>query len=647
VRLPALALLAVSLAAADEIPGWVREAAGRQVPSYPAKVALVTLLSETSVTVEPDGRQITREREAVKVLQRGRRVPAAECIYNPKSGRVREFSAWLLPPSGRPTMFGKNAIVDFSLADKYEYDEERGRRIEPASDLEPGAVFAWESVDEEKPVYADYEHTFQDSDPVLLSRFSLSLPPGWVASAAVFNREGLQPQVSGTTYTWELRDLPWLESEPHSPGFHAVAPRLGVNYSPEDATVPGLRPVKSWQQASVWSSGFADPPAAVTPAIRAKAVELAGGANTELEKIRAIAGFVQKTNYVAVEINLAHGGGYTPHSADQVLSRNYGDCKDKATLMRALLKAVGMDAYPLAIFHGDPQYVHPEWPSPSQFNHMIVAIRVSAETKAPTVLDYPRLGRLLIFDPTDPSTPVGNLPELEQGSHALLVAGADGDLLTMPLLPPDLNRIESSAEARLNPDGTLSAILERRCFGQSGSYWRYRNTYGERDELKRSLQEALSYRLGGLTLNRLEPVDRIQEDRFDLKMDVSVKQFGQMLQDRLLMVSPGLLGRRPRYEFPAKPRQLPIRLDAEIFRDSVALDVPPRFKVDELPDPVKLTSPYGAYTAQWKADGSRILFQQSLEVKDTLAPATDYAKVRHFFENVESAQNSAVVLVRQ
>jgi len=648
VRLPALALLAVSLAAADEIPGWVREVAGRQVPSYPAKVALVTLLSETSVTVEADGRQIRREREAVKVLQRGRRVPAAECFYNPKSGRVREFAAWLLPPSGKPTSFGKNAIVDQSAAASFEeYDEGRLRLIQPAADLQPGTVFAWEAVDEEKPVYADYEHVFQERDPVLLSRFSLSLPPGWVASAAVFNHDGLQPQVSGGTYTWELRELPWMEPETHSPAFYSVVPRLGVNYYPEGASVQGLRPVKSWRRASSWSAGFADPAAAVTPAIAAKAAELTSGLAAELDKIRAIAAFVQKTNYVAVEINLAHGGGYTPHSADQVLARNYGDCKDKATLMRALLRAAGIEAWPVAIFHGDRQYVRPEWPSPSQFNHMIVAVRVSADTKAPTVVDYPKLGRLLIFDPTDPSTPVGDLPEREQGNHALLVAADNGDLITMPLLPPELNRIESTAQAKLNPDGSLSADLERHYFGQPASNLRYTNTLGEHDELRRDLQDALSYRLGGLTLNQFDVTDHLAEDRFDMKMDVSVRQFGQILQNRLLMVSPGALGRRHGYEFPSKPRQFPIELRAEAYHDSVSLEVPAQFKVDELPDPVRLAGPYGSYSAEWKADGSRVRFEQSLEVNDTMAPATDYAKVRQFFEKVESAQNSSVVLVKE
>jgi hypothetical protein len=84
-----------------------------------------------------------------------------------------------------------------------------------------------------------------------------------------------------------------------------------------------------------------------------------------------------------------------------VLSRGYGDCKDKANLMRAMLKVLKIEAYPIAIFSGDPTFTREEWASPDQFNHCITAVKVSDETKSPTVIEHSALGRLLIFDATD------------------------------------------------------------------------------------------------------------------------------------------------------------------------------------------------------------------------------------------------------
>src|SRR6185437_10806035 len=102
-----------------------------------------------------------------------------------------------------------------------------------------------------------------------------------------------------------------------------------VTYYPASGANPALAPLKDWSAVSAWFSQFAEPSAAITPPVFAKATELTGGARTEMDKIRALAAFVQKTAYVSIQMNLEHGGGYTPHPAADVLSHNYGDCKDK------------------------------------------------------------------------------------------------------------------------------------------------------------------------------------------------------------------------------------------------------------------------------------------------------------------------------
>ena len=161
-----------------------------------------------------------------------------------------------------------------------------------------------------------------------------------------------------------------------------------------------------------------------------------------------------------------------PHRAEETLAKNYGDCKDKSTLMRALLKAVGMDAYVTVISASDRNYVRHGVGFPMQFNHAIVAVHVSGGVSLPTVIQDDKLGRLLMFDPTDRTTPIGDLPEVEQGSYALVLAGLQGVLLKMPLLPASANRIDSSIEATIASDGGLKARVpsdsisvnqERRC----------------------------------------------------------------------------------------------------------------------------------------------------------------------------------------
>src|SRR5258708_32376204 len=98
----------------------------------------------------------------------------------------------------------------------------------------------------------------------------------------------------------------------------------------------------------------------------------------------------------------------------------------------------------------------------------MIAVRVCAGRKLPKVVDVARLGRLLIFDPTDPITPVGGLPREEQGSYALVVASSDGDLVKMPELPLASNRIERSVEGEWNAGGQVGVQLLTQYCGQPG-----------------------------------------------------------------------------------------------------------------------------------------------------------------------------------
>src|SRR5262245_45594891 len=117
------------------------------------------------------------------------------------------------------------------------------------------------------------------------------------------------------------------------------------------------------------------------------------------------------------------------------MDKSYGDCKDKVTLMRSLLAAVGLTSFPISIYSGDASYVREEWPSPQQFNHSINGIRVKDTAVESASLEYASLGSLLLFDPTDPFTSVGDLPEQLQGSFALIVASEKGGLIRVPSVP--------------------------------------------------------------------------------------------------------------------------------------------------------------------------------------------------------------------
>ena len=451
------ALVSAAIAGpSKEVPSWVQEISSRSTPPYTGKVPAAILLSEEHVTVDASGMVTTHTRAAIKVLtHEGQREAAGEEYYFNGGRRVTQLHAWLVAPNGFIKTYDKNAVADVGAFGEMElYNDIRIRRVK-AENPEIGAVFAYESEVEEKSLFAQDDYLFQTNLPAVQSRYILTLPAGWTASAVIFNHEPIQPVVDGTTYTWELKELPFREHEEHSPSMRGLAPRLAVDFHPPADMQTRATCFRSWTDVSQWHTQLAAGQDEVTPEIAAKARELTANAPTEYSKVQAIGRYVQAIKYVAIEMDESHGGGYKPHAAGAVFRNQYGDCKDKANLMRAMLKAAGMQSYLVAIFSGDRSYVREEWPSPHQFDHMILAVRVSDGTSTPTVMTS-AAGRLLLFDPTSETTPMGDLPWSEQGSWALLCAGPQGALLKVPVTKPEANLVDTTVEGILSEIGRAS-----------------------------------------------------------------------------------------------------------------------------------------------------------------------------------------------
>lgn len=644
-RLAILALSATLLHAADAAPSWVTEAARQTTPSYPPSVNAVVLLHEEHLNVAPDGTRLMTERGVIRILQASRNGLSAWRTYDTKSGRIRQFDGWTVSPEGKVTSMKKDQFTDHAITGGSLYNEMRVKELACGSGMPVGTVFAYEVVEEEQTVFTHYVYDFQEREPALRSRFSMTLPAGWEAKGLLVNHAPAEPATSPCQWTWELRDLPPIEGEEYAPSLGALQPRLWVAYFPTGENKAGLRPLPTWKSVSAWLSELTDPASIPSDTVRAKAADLTRDAKSELDRIRAIAAFAQQTLYVSVQMNLTRGGGYTPNAAAKVLDRNYGDCKDKAALMRALLKAAGIDSFLTVIFSGDRYRVKPEWASPMQFNHAILAIRVSPETRLDTIVEHPQLGRLLLFDPTSEWTPLGDLPEELQGSHALVIAGASGDLVKMPLRDVNANRIETSVAADLTPNGEVTATLRRTYHGQTAKPMRSLKTDSP-DALKKLFESVIARRVGASSIKEVTGTDKPAAEEYEATAQFSALQFGQSMQNRLLIFRPGALASANDYGFPAKERKTPVRLRGRARTDVIDVKAPNGYKVDELPDPIALESAFGKYTAAWKANENGVRLEQSFQVHDAIIPATEYPAVREFFEKVQAAQASTVVLAR-
>jgi hypothetical protein len=628
-----------------DLPSWVEEAASRKLPAYPGKVPAAVLLDEQHVTFDPSGQVTTVQRAAIKVLtQEGKHEALVKVHYWKNRREIKDLHAWLVAPNGFEKTFEKNDVYDIGDFESFIlYQDGRTRAIIPEPEI--GAVFAFEYTVQTKALTAQDEYVFQSTLPRLLSRYSVTLPAGWTAKGQFFNQPPIQPMVDGSTYTWEVKDLPYREAEDESGD---TFPRLAVSFVPPAGASSNTVIVNSWADVANWQYSLAEGQDEVTPEISSKVNQLTAGARSDYEKLCAIGHYVQDIRYVAIAMNIDTGGGYIPHDADTVYSKQYGDCKDKANLMRCMLKAAGIPAYLVAIYSGDRTHVKKEWPSPDQFNHMIVAAKVPDSVTAPTALATP-LGRLLIFDPTDSKTPVGDLPSYEQASYAMLIAKEHGDLIQMPATKPEANLHEVAADATLEANGKLSASFLDTKTGQPASAERHRQADLNAEKYKSMYQRFVTYGAKGAVISKIAPEDHFEQNKFNLKVDFDSPDYGQLMQQRMLIFNPSIveIPESISPHFPKDEKRVgPIVLDATLYRKTVRLKLPAGFSFDDAPAAATYNSDFAKFSLTFKQEPGMLTVTEELRTEAVTLPPDQFAVVKKFFDNCRGADRQKIVLVK-
>ena len=641
-------LSANALAIVDNAPGWMRQAASGNPPIYAKDVPAVVLHDEQQVTLDRDGKLVTVENYAVKILSReGRNFAIARAFYLSSFSKVRDMNGWIIRPDGSTKEYGKKSILDIIADQDDVYNEGRIKVIDASDDVDAGFIFGYTVVTEDTPLFYQDNWSFQGRLPTMLSRYTLNLPAGWKASSTSFNHSNIAPQINGTSYTWELRNLAPIPPEPLSPSVRNIAPRVAVNYAPENNAQTVNRAFADWTAVSQWATGLHDSQVIVDDAVAGKARDLTANAKTELEKIKAIGTYVQNLQYISIDIGVGYGNGYRPRPSNTVLSRGYGDCKDKANLMRAMLKALKIEAYPIAIYSGDAEFVREEWASPSQFNHCIIAVKISDETKSPTVINHAKLGRLLIFDATDQFTPVGDLPDYLQGSYALIIAGEKGGLSKMPITPPEFNAWERNVEVNLTGDGNIKGIIRERANGQPSTYARRLFRSLSVSEFNKTIEGWLTRGATAASLIKLTPKDNQTNAGFDMDVEFSAPGYGQLMQNRLLVFKPAIVNRTNSVDLTEKLRTHSVMLDAESFSETATFNLPSGFVVDEMPDAVSLETPFGKYTTNYEAKDGKLVFTRKLVINRTTVSVEKYNSVKDFYSKILAAEQSPVVLLKK
>ncbi len=166
---------------------------------------------------------------------------------------------------------------------------------------------------------------------------------------------------SDQRWVWLGEGQSWAAPEPSTPPWHVGHPWIQVSECPDWGTV-----------ARAVLSAWKDDPEG--EGLKKALQEIAGASPEPLARIDRAIEFVQDS-FRYLSLDFAHGG-QIPESAETVIRRRYGDCKDLAFLLARLLRALEVPARPVLVNTASRQFVGALLPSPDLFNHVVVEYEV-------------------------------------------------------------------------------------------------------------------------------------------------------------------------------------------------------------------------------------------------------------------------------
>lgn len=366
--------------------------------------------------------------------------------------------------------------------------------------LRPGDVLELamlrEIVHPDAPGHFWAEHSFIRNTLVESETLEVRVPAA--VPVKLRTADDLEPEIE---QTGEHRLYRWTHSQDHVEAAEeqVLDPRALIE-RPEIE----LTSFAGWRSVGDWYADLALDRARPDRRVRSKATELTDGLVEDRERIAALYDFVRRNvRYLGLELGIAR---YQPQAAAETLVNGYGDCKDKHTLLAALLRAAGYEAWPVVV--GVLREPTPEVPGPAQFDHVVTAVEVGEET--------------LWLDSTELVNPFGYLGPAIRGKQALLVKPVgQSRLIELPESLPYPAYEKTRLAGRVDRDGTLAGTVtyEVRGDGEPTMRAALLNTAGEqRTELGKQLLAALDLEADLAELTTTDPADAREPLRVTMKI---------------------------------------------------------------------------------------------------------------------------------
>lgn len=596
---------------------------GIQVP----KVNAFILLFDEQRIINANGALTSRKHVMVKILTEGGK--AAGEVTIPFNGYFEKFKiniARVIQPNGGIKNVAKGAIREESpFADLPFFSDFKVKKI-IFPDVQVGSVIEYEiEIAENNKFVPGYSFVFTIPVDWIVwrARFSVDVPNSLAVKYKVekFLKESPLIIVANKSkrYTWQT-DYIYVKGgdEPGTPNYMKIGPYIAFST------------IDSWQKINDWGLSLVQNQFNPDSAIEQQVDELVKGRKQDkLELIAPLFNFVSKNiRYAAIELGEA---SFKPYSATEVFQNSYGDCKGKSALLIAMLKYIGITAYPALLITNNSGFILEDIPM-INFNHMIVAV--------------PDGDGYIFLDPTVEMAPFDRLPFFEQGVDAFIIKkDKKTEFVKIPVDSPDDNKVirqcylvfnrDSSAEVKENYTYTGQLDWPNRVLMKNTPPGQYKKLF---EEIARSV-------FASFTLNDFSSSDYNDlKIPFNLTSNYTVNNYVRKIGKLYYFSSPNT-DPLVYYMFSKMPRQTPLNLGFTFVKEEdILITIPTGYKIKSLPQPLILDGPLASYTKEIKESQGKISVYTKWVLKTNEISIGKYGAFKNMIDKIRKSNKEDVVL---
>jgi tetratricopeptide (TPR) repeat protein len=542
--------------------------------------------------------------------------------YNSANEKVEIPYVRVLKADGSVVKAGDDAVQDLSAPIEHEapvYTDYRQKHI-TVPGLRPGEVLEYDLVTViHTPLAAGQfwtEYEFDKNNIVLDETVDVDVPAN--RPLKLKNKPGMDPTIKEEK---GRRVYHWTSTHLEREDEKADKDKKKKKHHPDDDRPDiQLTTFESWEQIGRWYAQLEKDRRMPTPEVRAKADELTKGYSSEIDKIQALYDYVAKNfRYVSLSLGV---GRYQPHASSDVLHNQYGDCKDKHTLLASMLEAEGLHASSVLI--NSTRKLDPDVPSPSQFDHVITMLPMGKDEVWMDTTAEVAPFRLLAFSLRDKQALV--IPPAE------LASAVAPHLEETPADTPMPDTESSVIEGKVNDIGKLEAHVHYEFRGDEELLLRSVFRRVPQANWQRVV-ENVNASLGGDITNLKISDPAATREPFTMSYDVSKVNFFDWSKKKTEVVLPLVQFSLPDVDddndADSDSESLKLGPKAE-YSYNVKLELPAKYSA-HAPLAISLKRDYAGYEAAYKVDGDTFTASRKLVMNQPELPAaraSDYASFR-------------------